>query len=75
MEDTEFWVLVGLLAAVIGFGFLAAFLYWLHGFRGELRYLNNEIGRTGGSAQRYWRRQRRRLWLSVIPFVRYRNDE
>ncbi len=75
MEDTGFWILVGLLVAAMGFGFLAAFVYWLHGFRSELRYLNSEIGRTGGSTQRYWRRRRRRLWLSVIPFIRYENHD
>ena len=32
----------------------------------------NEIGRTTGAERRHWIRQKRRLWLSLIPFVKYR---
>ena len=37
----------------------------------ELRYLNSEIERTDGREQRHWKRLRRRLWLSLLPFFRY----
>lgn len=40
-------------------------------FTRELRYLNTEIARTTGEQRRHWLRCRRRLWLSLIPFVRY----
>lgn len=40
-------------------------------FAQELRYLNTEISRTDGEPRRHWLRRRRRLWLSLIPFVRY----
>lgn len=40
-------------------------------FMQELRYLNTEISRTTGEQRRHWLRCRRRLWLSLIPFVRY----
>ena len=43
----------------------------IHGFIRELRYLNTEIARTTGEQCQYWLRLRRRLWLSLIPFVRY----
>ena len=43
----------------------------LHYFRRELRYLNNEIARTDGEERRHYMRRRRRLWLSLIPFVKY----
>ncbi|MBQ8696125.1 MAG: hypothetical protein IJ519_00230 [Clostridia bacterium] len=43
----------------------------LHYFQMELRYLNNEISRTDGAEREMWKRRRRRLWLSLIPFVRY----
>ena len=61
-------VLVGivvLIALIIG---LAKFM---NGFSRELRHLNNEIGRTRGAERSYWIRQKRRLWLSLIPFVKY----
>lgn len=75
MEDKELWILIALFAIVIGIGILFAFASWLNDFSSELRYLNNEIGRTDGSERRYWKRQKRRLWLSIIPFVHYRNDD
>ena len=43
----------------------------LNGFIQELRYLNTEIARTTGKQREHWLRRRRRLWLSLIPFVRY----
>lgn len=43
----------------------------INGFLQELRYLNTEIARTDGEQRLYWLRLRRRLWLSLIPFIRY----
>lgn len=43
----------------------------INGFIQELRYLNTEIARTTGEQRQHWLRLRRRLWLSLIPFVRY----
>ena len=40
-------------------------------FNKEMRYLNREIKRTRGSEQKHYLKQRRRLWLSLIPFVKY----
>lgn len=40
-------------------------------FSQELHYLDMEIDRTEGEEQQYWLGERRRLWLSLIPFVRY----
>lgn len=40
-------------------------------FSTELKYLNIEIKRTDGEEQKYWKRRRRKLWLSLIPFVKY----
>lgn len=37
----------------------------------ELKYINMEIERTDGSERRYWIRRRRKLWLSLVPFVKY----
>lgn len=63
------------IVAIIGIVFLIAILVgiamWWNDFSQELRYLNNEIRRTDGAEQRHWKRQKRRLWLSLIPFVRY----
>lgn len=40
-------------------------------FSYELRYINREIERTKGDARKHWIRERRRLWLSLLPFVKY----
>ena len=40
-------------------------------FISELRQLNNEILRTTGEEKKHWIRRRRRLWLSLIPFIKY----
>lgn len=37
-------------------------------FSQELKYLNCEIRRTTGEARKNWKRKRRRLWLSLLPF-------
>ena len=40
-------------------------------FSRELRYLNTEIERTQGRERMHYIRKRRRLWLSLLPFMRY----
>lgn len=40
-------------------------------FMRELRYLNQEIARTTGREQQHYIRRKKRLFLSLIPFVRY----
>lgn len=40
-------------------------------FSYELRYINREIERTKGDTRKHWIRKRRRLWLSLLPFVKY----
>ena len=39
-------------------------------FSQQLRYLNREIRRTYGEERKLWKRRRRRLWLSLLPFFR-----
>ena len=59
---------IGLVISVLLLIGLASFI---NDFSQELKYLNNEIGRTSGAERRHYVRQRRRLWLSLIPFVKY----
>ena len=70
--DTELWWLIGMLAAFILGSLLVGLCVFLHDFSRELKYINSEIERTTGSEQRYWRRKRRRLWLSLFLFSKYR---
>lgn len=61
------WLVIILFFVVL---FLIGIAIKLHGFARELDYINREIGRTTGEEQRYWRQQKRRLWLSLLPFYR-----
>ena len=70
--DTALYWLIGIVAAIILFGLLVGLCVFINDFSSELRYLNNEIGRTTGAERRRRIRQKRRLWLSLIPFVKYR---
>ena len=69
--DTEFWVLIGIVALPLLIGLLIGLSLFINDFSRELTFLNNEIGRTTGAERQYWIRQKRRLWLSLIPFVKY----
>lgn len=66
-----------LLFGVIGLFFLFCLFFALirsgSDFFEELRLLNMDIARSGDKEERkYYRRLRRRLWLSlIVPFVRY----
>jgi len=60
-----------LVAIIVLAGLLLHFFVWLYAFMRELRTINIEIGRTEGEDKRHWIRRKRRLWLSIIPFVRY----
>ncbi len=70
-NNTGLYWLIGLFVAVFLIAFLLNFIQFMNDFSRELKYLNNEIERTTGDDRRHWIRQRRRLWLSLIPFVKY----
>ncbi len=70
-DETIIWILVAVLGILILLGLLIAFVSWLKEFQKELQYINTEINRTSGAERKYWIRQRHRLFLSIIPFVRY----
>ena len=69
--DAGLCLLVGIVAIFFLILLMFGLVTFINDFSSELRYLNNEIGRTTGAERRYWIRQRRRLWLSLIPFVKY----
>lgn len=54
---------------------VVAWLLWIllrPDFVREKRILDMEISRTKGEAQEFWKMKRRQLWLSLIPFVKYK---
>ena len=70
-QDAGFYILIGIISFFLLIGLLFGLAQFLNDFMSELRYLNNEIGRTDGEERKHWICQRRRLWLSLIPFVKY----
>lgn len=62
-------ILIVLGVLLLGLACIRIVIYF-QGFFRELRYLNQEIGRTTGREQHYIHRKKR-LFLSLIPFVRY----
>ena len=70
--DAELWLLIGVLAVFFFILFLIKAVYFIMDFYDELRYLKDEIRRSSGSERTYWVRKKRKLWLSLIPFVKYR---
>ncbi len=65
------WLLGGIFAVFVFLGLVVGLCRFADNFSAELRYLSNEIERTEGAERRYWIRRRKRLWLSLIPFVKY----
>lgn len=71
MADNIIWFFVIIIGIVFGIALLVSFAAWMNDFSRELKHLNNEIDRTDGEERRYWIAQKRRLWLSILPFIRY----
>lgn len=69
--DTVLYLLIGVIAAFFLIAILIGLVQFFNSFSQELRYLNIEIGRTSGTERRHWIRRKRRLWLSLIPFIKY----
>ena len=67
-------IVIFVIAAVVLlllFVILIGLIQFYNEFITELQYLNSEIERTDGEERAYWISQRRRLWLSLLPFVKY----
>ncbi len=71
IENNASWAAIGLLGLILAAVFILFTVIWLHDFRFELRNINDEINRNEGEERKYWIARRRRLWLSLIPFVRW----
>ncbi len=69
--ETGLWCLVGIAGAFLLIVLSVGAVAFFNDFSRRLRYLNNEIKRTDGIERRYWIREKRRLWLSLIPFIKY----
>lgn len=57
-------------ACFFGLLVLWALIIKISDFIHELNHIKKEIKCTTGGEQRYWKRKKRRLWLSLLPFYR-----
>ena len=56
---------------LILFVILIGLIQFYNEFITELQYLSSEIERTDGEERAYWLSRKRRLCLSLLPFVKY----
>lgn len=66
--DPITYVLLAIIVLVAAVLFLVALASRIYGFSRELNVINLEIQRTTGEEQKSWKRRKRRLWLSLLPF-------
>lgn len=69
-NDTTTIVLLAILIAFFTVAILTTLISKISRFRRELKYINKEIRRTEGAERRYWKQEKKRLWLSLLPFSR-----
>ena len=67
--DTVWIIIAGI---VLGLSLIFYLIATLSGFFKELSYLNMEIGRASEKRRAYYMKKKKRLYLSLIPFVRYK---
>lgn len=69
IEQGTIWMLC-VVAAFFLIGLLVKLVQFLRWFVQEKRYLDSEIRRADADERPYWLWKRRRLWLSLLPFVK-----
>ena len=63
--------IMAIVVLLILFVIITGIIQFYNEFVAELEYLNSEIERTDVEERAYWSFRRRRLWLSLLPFVKY----
>ncbi|MBQ0084348.1 MAG: hypothetical protein KBS52_06255 [Clostridiales bacterium] len=64
--------LIALVAIIIVGGITARIIKKFGSFKRKLSYINMEISRTTGGERKQWKRRRRKLWISWLPFTKKR---
>ena len=71
MEQTVIYdVLIALFIGIIVFLLILRLVFRLDSLKRDIEYVNMEIRRTRGSERKAWRKEKRRLWLALIPFYK-----
>ncbi len=72
--DTLVYCIGGIIATLILILLFCKAISFFCDFSKELRSLNIEISRTDDDEREYYLYKRRRLWLSLLPFIKYHRD-
>lgn len=70
-DERELYILIAAVLIVVMIIFIIRFVLLIGDFQSELKYINGEIRRTSGRERKHWKKKKRRLWLSLLPFVKY----
>lgn len=66
---TDLLTVIAIMAAVVlVFLIILKIVLFFNKFYYKLKRINQEIRRTDGTERRHWKREKKRLWLSLIPF-------
>ena len=65
------YILIALLVLTLLVAAIVKIVFAVKNIKATLSYLNIEIGRTEGEEKEYWKKRKRQLLLSLIPFVKY----
>ena len=68
--DSETILLIVLAVVVVLIPLAISLIHLSVTFGQELRYIKCEIKRSSGAEREHWVHEKRRLWLSLLPFYR-----
>ena len=68
--DSIIIILAGIVIVFFLVALVVALIHRFDDFSRELMYINQEIHRTRGEERRHWKGEKKRLWLSLLPFYR-----
>jgi len=71
LDSTTLFLLI-IIAIFLGALIFFFVLQYIVGFFQELRFINSEISRNRGDERKYWKNRKKRLFISLIPFVKYK---
>ena len=69
-NNTVIIILLAIIALFVAVFLIISLAVKISEFSRERNYINTEIERTTGAERRYWKREKRRLWLSLLPFYK-----
>ena len=69
-NNTVIIILLAIIALFVAVFLIIGLAVKISVFSRERNYINTEIERTTGAERRHWKREKRRLWLSLLPFYR-----